>query len=199
QRYVYSSTYQVAPATSLLPPPSVSTISNVLQQTTTLIPTPPITIEASPITTIPDPLPAITQRVSALEKDVQELKEVDNKSTLIASLRFEILLAVNAYLGSAESLSEYELKTIPFEKIDKSRSYLTHDKHQALFDALLNSMSLDDAIARGQADLEKILKKRDRDDEDPSGGPNQGKKTKRSRIKEFEPSTKSFITKETSN
>ncbi|GKG61919.1 hypothetical protein Tco_0623636 [Tanacetum coccineum] len=52
---------------------------------------------------------------------------------------------------AAESLSEYESKTILFQKMDKIRSYLTHDKHKALFDAMLNSMILDDAIARGQA------------------------------------------------
>ncbi|GKC05286.1 hypothetical protein Tco_0996896 [Tanacetum coccineum] len=63
-------------------------------------------------------------------------------------------------------------------------------------------MSLDDAIARGQADPEKILRKRDRDDdnkdEDPFAGPNQGKKTKRSRTKESEPSKKSSTTKDLS-
>ncbi|GJT30175.1 hypothetical protein Tco_0910450 [Tanacetum coccineum] len=64
--------------------------------------------------------------------------------------------------------------------------------------ATLNSMSLDDAIANGQADPEKILRKRDRDDEDPLAGPNQGKKTKRSITKESEPSKKSSTTKELS-
>nr|GEW38290.1 hypothetical protein [Tanacetum cinerariifolium] len=61
--------------------------------------------------------------------------------------------------------------------MDKSRSYPIHDKHQALFEALFNSLCLDDVIARGQADPEKILRKRDHDgddkDEDPSAGPNQ--------------------------
>ncbi|GKB21810.1 hypothetical protein Tco_0855733 [Tanacetum coccineum] len=153
-------------------------------------------------------------------KDIQELKSVDHTIALLASLRSEIPSAVNAYLGStlektsttlaqssshaqsslkaAESLSEYELKNILFEKMGKSRSYLTHNKHQALFDALLNSMSLDDAIALGQADPEKVMRKRDHDDEDPSAGPNQGKKTKRSRTKECEPSKKSSTSKETS-
>ncbi|GKG09767.1 hypothetical protein Tco_0338513 [Tanacetum coccineum] len=80
----------------------------------------------------------------------------------------------------------------------KSRSYLTHDKHQALFDSLFCSLSLDDAITRGQADLEKTLRKRDRDDKDPSAGPNQGKKTKKSRTKESKPSKKSSTSKESS-
>ncbi|GKE50120.1 hypothetical protein Tco_1481378 [Tanacetum coccineum] len=82
--------------------------------------------------------------------------------------------------------------------MDKIRSYQIHDKHQALYDALLNSLILDDDIARGQVDTENVLRKRDRDEEDPSAGPNQGKKTKRSRTKESEPSKKSSTSKETS-
>ncbi|GJX67534.1 hypothetical protein Tco_0303261 [Tanacetum coccineum] len=142
----------VAHATSFLSPPSISTISLVIQQTITPIPTPLITTKAPPITMIPDPLPTITQRVSILEKDVQKLKEVDLTTTILASLRSKI--------------------------------------------------PLDDAIRSGQAGPEKILRKRVRDDdnkdEDPSGGPNQGKKTKRSRTKESEPSKRSSTTKASS-
>ncbi|GJX59456.1 hypothetical protein Tco_0290846 [Tanacetum coccineum] len=75
-------------------------------------------------------------------------------------------------LKAVESLSEYELKTILFKKMDKS------------------------------PDLEKIMRKRDHDgddkDEDPSARPNQGKKTKRRRTKESESSKKTSTTKETS-
>ncbi|GJU90843.1 hypothetical protein Tco_1303266 [Tanacetum coccineum] len=76
-------------------------------------------------------------------------------------------------LKAAESLSEYELKTILFENMDKSCSYLTRDKHQALFDVLFNSLCLDDVITRG-------------------------KKTKRRRTKESESSKKTSATQETS-
>nr|GEX08626.1 hypothetical protein [Tanacetum cinerariifolium] len=79
----------------------VSFISHVQLQTTTPIPLLPITTKALPVTIIPDPLHMIIQRVSILEKDVQELKEVDNTITLCASLRFEIPPAINAYLGSS--------------------------------------------------------------------------------------------------
>ncbi|GJS66283.1 hypothetical protein Tco_0680847 [Tanacetum coccineum] len=72
-------------------------------------------------------------------------------------------------LKAIYSLSEYKLKMILFENMDKSRSYLTHDKHQDLFDALFNSLYLDD-----------------------------GKKTKRRRTKESESSKKTSTTKETS-
>ncbi|GKB07728.1 hypothetical protein Tco_0836012 [Tanacetum coccineum] len=237
-------TTSVVLAITLLPPLTVSSILHVQLQTTTPIPSLLITTEAPLVTTIPHPLPAIIQRVSILKKDVQELKEVDNTTTLCASLRSKILSVVNAYLRSnlrdalqkavsdfatpviqstvknalektplllaqsssqaqsslkaAESLSEYELKMILFDKMDKSRSYLTHDKHQVLYDALLNSMILDDAIARGQANPEKVMRKKDHDDEDPLAGPNQGKKTKRSRTKESEPSKKSSTSKESS-
>nr|GEU95897.1 hypothetical protein [Tanacetum cinerariifolium] len=103
-----------------------------------------------------------------------------------------------SFLKATESLSEYELKMIHFHKMDKSRSYLTYEKHQALFDALFNSLSLDDDIARGEADAEKVLRKRDHDDYNPSAKPNQGKKTNMSRTKDSEPSKKSSTFKESS-
>nr|GEV46720.1 hypothetical protein [Tanacetum cinerariifolium] len=222
-------TPSVASVTTLLPAPFVFTMSPILLQITTPIPIAPITTKAPLLTTIPDPLHVIIQRVSVLEKDVQELKEADNTITLSASLKSEIPSVVNSFfrssmgdalqknalektplhvaqsssqalssLKAAESLSEYELKMILFDKIDKSRSYLTHDKHQDLFDALLNSILLVDVVARGQADPEKVLRKRDRNNKDPSAGPNQGKMTKRSRTKESEPSKKSSTSKESS-
>ncbi|GJT96323.1 hypothetical protein Tco_1091841 [Tanacetum coccineum] len=206
---VLSTILEIPKVTSAITPPRyVSTISPILQQTTTLIPTPTITAEILPVTTIPDPLPSISKKESILEKDVQELKAVDHTTTLLTSLRSKIPSSINAYLGSSlgdalqksvqaniinevknllpkflpkavsdfatqavESLSEYKLKTILFNKMDKRRSYLTHDKNQALYDALFNSLSLDDAI---------------------------GKKTKRSRTKESELSKKSYTTKESS-
>ncbi|GJU06340.1 hypothetical protein Tco_1122770 [Tanacetum coccineum] len=57
----------VTPATTPPPPPFVSTITPVLQQTTIPIPTPPITIVAPAATTVPDPLPIIAHIVSVLE------------------------------------------------------------------------------------------------------------------------------------
>ncbi|GJZ83821.1 hypothetical protein Tco_0648994 [Tanacetum coccineum] len=87
-------------AITLPPPPSVTTIIHVLQHQSTPIPTPPITTIAPTITTIPDLLPGIIQRVYVLEKDVQELKEVDHTTILLASLISKIPSAVNAYLGS---------------------------------------------------------------------------------------------------
>ncbi|GJX15691.1 hypothetical protein Tco_0216523 [Tanacetum coccineum] len=227
-------TPSVAHATTLLPPPSVSTISYVPLQTTP-IPTQPITTETPPITMISDPLPQSIQKIMSgeryalqkvprrhteeliqkyppqasykemIEESVQanlinEVKnqlpqllpkavscfatsviqitvknEIEKTPLLVAqsSSQAQSVSQAQSSLKAVESLSKYELKTILFNMMEKSRSYLTHDKQQALFDALFNSLSLDDAIASGQADLEKVLRKRDRDEEDPSAGPNQ--------------------------
>ncbi|GJU09735.1 hypothetical protein Tco_1132131 [Tanacetum coccineum] len=244
-------TPSVAPVTIFLPSLIVSSISHVLLQTTTPIPTPPITTKSPPVITIPDLLHAIIQRVYVLEKDVQELKEVDNSTTLHASLRSKIPSAVNAYLGSSlgdalqkvlqkhmEELIQHYPQQVDYKEIIKesvqanvindAKNQLPKFLPKAVSDfatpviqstvkkalektpllldqsssqaqsSLKAAESLDDAIASGQADPEKILRKRDCDDEDPLAGPNQGKKTKRSRIKESEPSKKSSTSKETS-
>nr|GEZ74648.1 hypothetical protein [Tanacetum cinerariifolium] len=91
----------VAPVTTFLPPPPVSTILNVLPQSITPIPTPPITTEAPPVTTILDLLSAISQRESVMEKEFQELKKAENTTTLRASLKSEIPSVVKAYLRSS--------------------------------------------------------------------------------------------------
>ncbi|GJT10356.1 hypothetical protein Tco_0857398 [Tanacetum coccineum] len=70
--------------------------------------------------------------------------------------------------------------------MDKSQSYMSHDKHQELFDALLNSIMLDKAIASGDVNPDKVLRKRDRrDDQDPTAGSDQGKQ-KRRKGKDYE-------------
>ncbi|GJZ06878.1 hypothetical protein Tco_0540671 [Tanacetum coccineum] len=104
----------------------------------------------------------------------------------------EVLQKTPAFLASsssraAESFSEYELKKILFDKMDKSSSYMTHDKHQELYNALLNSMYLDDAIASGEVNTDKVLRKRHRDeDQDPLTGSKKEKKISR-KGKDFEP------------
>ncbi|GJR28547.1 hypothetical protein Tco_1104779 [Tanacetum coccineum] len=77
----------LATPVTTLPLPSVSTIPTAsLQQTTTPIPTPPITTDAPTITTaIPksDALSVVQLRVAKLEKDMFELKNVDHSAATI--------------------------------------------------------------------------------------------------------------------
>ncbi|GKD89206.1 hypothetical protein Tco_1364713, partial [Tanacetum coccineum] len=78
-----------APVTTL-PLLSISTTPPVPQQTTTPIPTPPITTETPTITTIipeSDALFAVQLRVAKLEKDVSELKNIDHFAETIATLK----------------------------------------------------------------------------------------------------------------
>ncbi|GJV33127.1 hypothetical protein Tco_1393527 [Tanacetum coccineum] len=101
-------------------------------------------------------------------------------------------------ITAAESLSEYELKKILYAKMHKSQSHLTHDTHQELYDALTWSMLLDEANTKEDDNPDKVLKKRDRrddQDEDPFVGPNQGMKKRRTG-KDAEPLKKSSKTKE---
>ncbi|GJR71159.1 hypothetical protein Tco_0083524 [Tanacetum coccineum] len=206
-----------------LPPPIVSAISYVQQQTTP-IPTTPITTIALNITTIiPDPLPAIVQRVSKLEKDVQELKQVDHSPTILATIRSHVPAAVYEYLGlslgdalqkikqehaakekmpkfSATSYdqaaeAEFKQKEILFKMMRESKSYEKHSKHKALYDSLMLLLIQD------EEDLDIVipnLRKRDCEkDEDPSARSNQGKR-KRSSGKDSEPSKTSSASKKTS-
>ncbi|GJT17685.1 hypothetical protein Tco_0876391 [Tanacetum coccineum] len=96
-------TPSVAPAITLLPPSSVSTIPPILLQTITPIPTPSITTEAPTITTVlpeSDALAVVHLRVMKLEKDVSELKKIDHSAEALASLKFQVPTVVKHYLGS---------------------------------------------------------------------------------------------------
>ncbi|GKC32024.1 retrovirus-related pol polyprotein from transposon TNT 1-94 [Tanacetum coccineum] len=91
----------VTAATTLPPPPSVTTITLELQQTKTPISTPPIITVAPAATTVLDPLPAIAQRVYVLEKDIKELKQVYHSLAILATIRSQVPAAVDEYLGSS--------------------------------------------------------------------------------------------------
>ncbi|GKB83064.1 hypothetical protein Tco_0949959, partial [Tanacetum coccineum] len=86
-----------------------------------------------------------------LPKAVSDFATPMIQSTVKKALEKTPTTLAQSSLKAAESLSEYELKMILFVKMDKSRSYLTHDKHQALYDALFKSLCLDDVIERGKS------------------------------------------------
>ncbi|GJV81732.1 hypothetical protein Tco_1517602 [Tanacetum coccineum] len=89
-----------------------------------------------------------------------------------------------------------------FKMTMASKSYEKHLDHKALYDALIQSLFVDEDDmdkAAAAANLSTQLKRQhDDQDEYPSAGPNQGKKTKMRRIKESESSNKSSTSKETS-
>nr|GEY05681.1 hypothetical protein [Tanacetum cinerariifolium] len=63
--------------------------------------------------------------------------------------------------SSLQEESEYGLKVKLYNKMQQSRSFLTHYKHNDLCNALINSMSLDEAITKGDLDPAKVLKRKD--------------------------------------
>ncbi|GKG07003.1 hypothetical protein Tco_0329972, partial [Tanacetum coccineum] len=73
---------------------------------------------------------------------------------------------------------------------------MTHEKHSYLYNGLLNSIMLDEAIASGDVNPNKVLRKRDRgDDQDPTTRSDQGKK-KRRKGKDSKPSKDNVQTEE---
>nr|GEY67592.1 hypothetical protein [Tanacetum cinerariifolium] len=87
--------------TALLQDSTVTTTSHVIQQTKTQF-TPPITTEAPSVTTtVLDPLPEIVQRESELEKDGQEIKQVDHSPSIHVTIRSQVPAAVDEYLRAS--------------------------------------------------------------------------------------------------
>ncbi|GJQ89069.1 hypothetical protein Tco_0000208 [Tanacetum coccineum] len=88
---------------------------------------------------------------------------------------------------AASTLTEFELKKILLDKMEKSESYLTAPEHRDCYDGLKKSYALDKdffysydvySLKRGRKDKDK--------DEDPSAGSDQGLK-KRKTSKDVEP------------
>nr|GEY69990.1 hypothetical protein [Tanacetum cinerariifolium] len=90
-------------------PPQITTIT-----TPTPLPTLPITSTTQPVTSLlPDTktldalvpqskaFTAVLQRLSTLEKDVKDLKQVDHSTIIFKSIRSQVPPAVNEFLGSS--------------------------------------------------------------------------------------------------
>ncbi|GKA63632.1 hypothetical protein Tco_0763238 [Tanacetum coccineum] len=121
-------------------------------------------------------LSVIHLRLSKLEKEVKELKNFDHSSTLLATIKSEVPMALKEYIGAIMDEALY--------------------KHRALYHALMESILEDkDAIDKRVADKLKKRKPDDADkDEDPLAGPGQGLKRKKT-SKDAEPSKKDWFKK----
>nr|GEV82460.1 hypothetical protein [Tanacetum cinerariifolium] len=184
-------------------------ISTLLTVPVSTTPIPPPTIETTNITSIIPDFASVFQfnkKVSALEKDVAKLKkdplhiqEVSNfASRVIEKMIEESLNQVNlakvssqpqsTYAGAATP-TEFELKKILIDKMNKSKSFLTAPEHRECYNGLIKSYNLDKdfftsydvySLKRSQKDKDK--------DEDPSAGSDKGIK-KRKTSKDTEPTT----------
>nr|GEU92449.1 reverse transcriptase domain-containing protein [Tanacetum cinerariifolium] len=188
-------TPSVAPATTLLPPSSVSTIPPVLLLTTTAILAPLITTEAPTITTdVPEfsALIVVRLRVAKLEKDLSKLKKIDHFAEDLATLKSQVPTVLEYYLGSkigddlqkeqAEkqkmwkytikstnkaALKECELKIALYQTMNENKSFNRNPTNHELYHALMEALIYDEnAMDKGVADTVKNHKRQHNDDDD---------------------------------
>nr|GEZ28226.1 hypothetical protein [Tanacetum cinerariifolium] len=164
-------------------------------------------IDAKKIPTVLDLLPVVVQRVYVLEKEVKEIKQVDLSTAVLASFKAQVPLVVNEYLGSTlgdtiQKVLQKHTKELFSNSLRQvfSRSrrlYERHPTHKAHYDALLESIFMDENdIYRLAIDPASQRKRQHEDkDEDPFAGSDQGKK-KRKKGDKSESSKKSSTSKE---
>ncbi|GJW63088.1 hypothetical protein Tco_0114972 [Tanacetum coccineum] len=89
---------------------------------------------------------------------------------------------------AAATLTEFELKKILIDKIDKSESYLSAPKHRECYEGLIKSYDLDNTLFSTYGKVYSLKRSRkDKDkDKDPSAGSDRGLK-KRKTSKDTEP------------
>ncbi|GJX44271.1 hypothetical protein Tco_0260947 [Tanacetum coccineum] len=189
---------------SVIPLHTTTTPTQLITPLTTPLPTPPIISEASLVTTIHDPLPVVIKRLSVLEQEVKELKQVNHPELITASIRIQVPSTVNKYLGSSLGdillENEYKQKDIMFKMMTATKSYEKHPSHKSLYDALIQSLFVDeDNMDRAFVDPPiQTKRKNDDKDQDPFARLDQGKEKKRQRTKEFEPAKKYSTSKDSS-
>ncbi|GKA21946.1 hypothetical protein Tco_0707908 [Tanacetum coccineum] len=164
-------------------------------------PTPPPTVETrNPLSNLTD-FASVFQfkdRITTLEKEDVDLKK-DPTHTQVTSL-VDSHLETSKNQGATKvssqppssyetvaSLTEFELKKILINKIEKSESYLTAPQHRECYNGLKKSYELDMDYFSSYDVYSLKRSRQDKDkDEDPSAGSDRGLK-KRKRSKDAEP------------
>ncbi|GJY55544.1 hypothetical protein Tco_0454659 [Tanacetum coccineum] len=143
-----------------------------------------------------EPFHAVKVLPYAFKKVLQSHTE-ELKKELFEKRNYKDVIEESVQANVFNEVNKFLPKFLPQavkEALEKTPSSLE------LYDALTWLMLLDEATAKGGDNSDRVLKKRDRgddQDEDPSAGPNQGMKNRRTR-KDDEPSKKTSTTKESS-
>ncbi|GJT22943.1 hypothetical protein Tco_0892880 [Tanacetum coccineum] len=177
-------TPSVAPVTTLHLP-SVSTIPHVPHQTTSLIPTPPSTIDAPTITTVvlesgvlsdvmqKERTPSI-ELEPELEKSASKILKINKEQVEKQNMPQYITKSTNK-----ATLKEYDQKSALYQTLHENKSFNRNLTNHALYHVLMKALIEDEnAMDKGVADTIKNHKRQhddDDDDEDPPIVPNQGK------------------------
>nr|GEX64579.1 hypothetical protein [Tanacetum cinerariifolium] len=150
---------------------------------------------------------ALHQRIANFEKDVKELKDVDNSTKVISTIQSKVLKDIKEYLRSSLDNAMHKKSVKDIQEIKKEHARKQHVpksfnkslKQRALYHALVESILKDeDAIDDGVADKLKKRKSNDADkDEGPSAGSDRGLKTQKT-SKHTKPSKSTETSKGTS-
>nr|GEX02185.1 hypothetical protein [Tanacetum cinerariifolium] len=164
------------------------------------------------ILTLPDFLSVFkfNDKVTKLETDLSEMKQVDQYAQDISSIPVIIDRYINNKLGEAihkvikshnvefvlaksssqpkstyetvASLSEYELTKILLVKMEESKSHLRADYKRKLYDALVNSYNTNKDLFNTYCEVFTLKRSRDDKDkdQDPSAGSDRGTKRRKS-------------------
>ncbi|GJS73008.1 retrovirus-related pol polyprotein from transposon TNT 1-94 [Tanacetum coccineum] len=128
------------------------------------------------------------------EKSASEIRKIKNEQA-----EKQKMLKYTIKSTKKAALKQYDQKSTPCQTISENKSFNRNPANHALYHALMETLIEDENVMDKRVfDTVKNHKRKHDDDEDPSAGPNQGKKTKRRRIKESESFMKPSTTKETS-
>ncbi|GKB90176.1 hypothetical protein Tco_0962448, partial [Tanacetum coccineum] len=120
-----------------------------------------------------------------LPKEVLDFATLVIQSTITESLENVVLAKYSSQpqltYEAAASLTEFELKKILLDKLEKSKSYRAAKEHRNLYDALVKSYQLDKDLFDSYGKAYSLKKSReDKDkDEDPPAGSDQGLKKRK--------------------
>nr|GEW60250.1 hypothetical protein [Tanacetum cinerariifolium] len=126
----------------------------------------------------------VLQRLLELEKKVKVLSKDDHAEAIEKSIQANVINEVKNQLPKllpkvvSDSFTEYELKNMLFDKMQKSGSFQEHKKHLDLYNALIGSIGLDEAIAKGEIDPSKKRRRKDSKpskDKEPDDSSKKGK------------------------
>ncbi|GKE52296.1 hypothetical protein Tco_1487452 [Tanacetum coccineum] len=117
-----------------------------------------------------------------LHKEISDFTTHVIQSTITESLENVVLGKSSSQPQStyevAASLTEFELKKILLDKLEKSKSYQAAEEHRNLYDALIQSYRLDKDLFDSYGKAYSLKRSREDKDtnEDPPAGPDQGLK-----------------------
>ncbi|GJX86480.1 hypothetical protein Tco_0337254 [Tanacetum coccineum] len=160
---IHSSSLLTVPVSVIPEPIILSSIPETLTTATT----------SNPAVQESETLSTIHLRISDLEKEVKELKNVDHSSALLATIKSEVLTAVKEYLGTSLDDALYKQESQYTITSSDKAALKEFDQKRNLFERMAKSKYLTEIPSTG-------LKPDDADqDKDPPARPDQGLKKKK--------------------